>query len=75
MNPTRELQNTLNASLHEAVKRRNEYITLEHILFSLLHEKTGSDVIRNCGGNVEELIKEVDTFTPKVSRACRSNRR
>ncbi len=62
MNPTRELQNTLNASLHEAVKRRNEYITLEHILFSLLHEKTGSDVIRNCGGNVEELIKEVDTF-------------
>jgi ATP-dependent Clp protease ATP-binding subunit ClpA len=65
MNPTKELQNTLNSALHEAVKRRHEYITLEHILFALLHEKTASDVVRNCGGDEESLIAEVDTFLTK----------
>jgi ATP-dependent Clp protease ATP-binding subunit ClpA len=65
MNLTKELQHTLNSALNEAVKRRHEYITLEHILFALLHEKTASDVVRNCAGDVESLIGEVDTFLTK----------
>ncbi len=59
---TRELQQTLSKAMHEAMHRRHEYVTLEHILYALLQEPTGSDVIRNCSGNVAELRSELEQF-------------
>jgi ATP-dependent Clp protease ATP-binding subunit ClpA len=59
---TRELQLTLNEAASEAIKRRHEYITLEHLLYALLHDATASAVIRHCGGLIEELVREVDAF-------------
>ncbi len=59
---TKELQDTLNLALQEAVARRHEFLTLEHLLFALLNEKTTSQVIRHCGGNIDELRKELDQF-------------
>ncbi|MFN7946957.1 MAG: ATP-dependent Clp protease ATP-binding subunit ClpA [Blastocatellia bacterium] len=59
---TRELQDTLNFAVNEAYRRRHEFLTLEHLLYALLREKTGSDVIRNCGGSVEKLKIELEKF-------------
>lgn len=59
---TKELTETINAAVQEARTRRHEYVTLEHLLYALLKEKTGSDVIRHCGGNADELRKELDLF-------------
>jgi ATP-dependent Clp protease ATP-binding subunit ClpA len=59
---TRELQNTLNAALEEAVKRGHEYVTLEHLLFALLSDRTAKTVIYHCGGDVEILSKELEQF-------------
>ncbi|HEY9676927.1 MAG TPA: ATP-dependent Clp protease ATP-binding subunit ClpA [Drouetiella sp.] len=59
---TKELQDTLNMALQEAIARRHEFLTLEHLLYALLSEKTSSQVIKNCGGNIEELKKELDQF-------------
>jgi len=59
---TSELQKTLNRAINEATKRRHEYVTLEHLLYALLQEKTGSDVIRNCGGSPPELQRELEQF-------------
>ncbi|HEV2864048.1 MAG TPA: ATP-dependent Clp protease ATP-binding subunit ClpA [Pyrinomonadaceae bacterium] len=59
---TKELQDTLNFAAMEAVKRRHEYVTLEHLLYALLHERTGAKVIRQCGGRVEALAEELDQF-------------
>jgi ATP-dependent Clp protease ATP-binding subunit ClpA len=59
---TKELQETLNNALVEALTRRHEYITLEHLLLALLKDKTASEVIRNCGGNINELHRELDKF-------------
>jgi ATP-dependent Clp protease ATP-binding subunit ClpA len=59
---TKELQETLNFAAVEAIKRRHEYVTLEHLLYALLHDATGAKVVRKCGGNVEELVKELETF-------------
>ena len=39
---TKELQETLNFAAMEAVKRRHEYVTLEHLLYALLHERTAA---------------------------------
>jgi ATP-dependent Clp protease ATP-binding subunit ClpA len=59
---TAELQKTLNRTIEEAIKRQHEYVTLEHLLFALLDENTGSTVIRNCGGNLSQLRKELDQY-------------
>ena len=57
-----ELQKTLEAAYREAQTRRHEYLTLEHLLYALVDEKTGSRVIKNCGGNPGTLKKELENF-------------
>jgi len=59
---TPELQKTINRAAEEAINRRHEYLTLEHLLYSLLDEQTGADVIKNCGGNLKEMRKELEQF-------------
>jgi ATP-dependent Clp protease ATP-binding subunit ClpA len=59
---TRELQNTLNEAYSEAMRRHHEYLTLEHMLYAMLKDKTGSDVIVNCGGNVKLIAGELETY-------------
>ncbi len=59
---TKELQATLSVAAMEAVRRRHEYVTLEHLLYALLHEQTASDVVRHCGGNVAVLVRELEKF-------------
>src|SRR5947209_2744896 len=59
---TKELQETLNFAAMEAIKRRHEYVTLEHLLYALLHDSTAAGVVRKCGGNVEALVKELEGF-------------
>jgi ATP-dependent Clp protease ATP-binding subunit ClpA len=59
---TKELQETLNFAAMEAIKRRHEYVTLEHLLYALLHERTAANVVRRCGGNVETLVEGLEAF-------------
>lgn len=59
---TKELQETLNLAATEAVVRRHEMLTLEHLLYALLRDATGSDIIVKCGGNIEQLRSELEQF-------------
>ncbi|HJQ35356.1 MAG TPA: ATP-dependent Clp protease ATP-binding subunit ClpA [Pyrinomonadaceae bacterium] len=59
---TKELQETLNFAAMEAIKRRHEYVTLEHLLYALLHERTATKVVRHCGGDADALVKELESF-------------
>src|SRR5687768_147547 len=59
---TRELQETLNFAATTAITRRHEYVTLEHLLYALLHEKTAVNVLRHCGAKVEPLVRELEDF-------------
>jgi ATP-dependent Clp protease ATP-binding subunit ClpA len=59
---SRELEVTLGLALREAMRRQHEYLTLEHVLFALLHDGDVSEVVRHCGGNVDRLKKDVDQF-------------
>ncbi len=59
---TKELQETLNFAATEAITRRHEYVTLEHLLYALLHEKTTANILRQCGAKVEPLARELETF-------------
>lgn len=62
---TKELQETLSFASQEALKRRHEYLTLEHLLWAILHEKAGQVVIRNCGGDLDSLLRDLDLILSK----------
>ncbi len=72
---TRELQDTLSAALEEAIRRRHEYVTLEHLLFSLLNDRTASKVIRHCGGNIDSLKKDLEQFFDEHKEKLEGDRR
>ncbi len=59
---TRELQATLQLAANEAIKRRHEFLTLEHLLYAMTHDQTAADVIHNCGGDVEILRHDLNDF-------------
>ena len=59
---TRELQATLGLAVNEATRRRHQYLTLEHLLLALLEDGTARKVIRQCGGQVEQLKLELEGF-------------
>ncbi|HVG23803.1 MAG TPA: AAA family ATPase, partial [Thermoanaerobaculia bacterium] len=52
--------------MNEASQRRNEYVTLEHLLFALLHDREVADVVRACGGDIDDLKQQLDAFIDKT---------
>ena len=59
---TKELENTLKLAVAEATTRQHEYVTLEHLLLALLSDPTARDAIYSCGGNLDNLKKEIEEF-------------
>src|SRR5512145_1484734 len=45
---------------HEAQRRGHEVMTVEHLLYALLHDAETAKVISRSGGNVEALKKRLD---------------
>ncbi len=59
---SKELGATLGFAAREAKKRRHEYLSLEHVLFAVLNDSAGIEIIESCGGNIENLSKTVEDF-------------
>ena len=59
---SKELSATLGFAVREAKKRRHEYVSIEHVLYAILHDSTGIDIIQKCGGDVENLLQALETF-------------
>jgi len=59
---SKELSETLGFAVKEAKKRRHEYVCVEHVLYAILHDDSGVDIIENCGGSVDNLKKSVEQF-------------
>jgi ATP-dependent Clp protease ATP-binding subunit ClpA len=60
------LQASFEFAVNEAVRRRHEYVTLEHLLFALLHDRDVMEAIRACGGDLDTLKKQLDDFIEKT---------
>lgn len=59
---TKELQATLNRAVEEAILRRHEYLTLEHLLLALVDDKIAREVLVQCGAKIDGLRADVETF-------------
>jgi ATP-dependent Clp protease ATP-binding subunit ClpA len=61
----KQLQATFEFAVNEAVRRRHEYVTLEHLLYALLHDRDAVAAVRACGGDVDLLKRQLDDFMNK----------
>jgi ATP-dependent Clp protease ATP-binding subunit ClpA len=52
----------LELAADEAIKRRHEFLTLEHLLYALMLDKVAKDVIYNCGGDLDLLRRDLEEF-------------
>jgi len=59
---SKELSVTLGFAVREAKRRRHEYVGIEHILFAILHDSNGIEIISGCGGDVDHLKGALENF-------------
>jgi ATP-dependent Clp protease ATP-binding subunit ClpA len=62
MKISEELNNIITAAYTEAKARSHEYVTPEHVLYASLFFSGGSSIITACGGSVDQLKNELETF-------------
>ena len=57
-----ELRATLDSAVSNARNSRHEYLTIEHVLLALLDDSSARRVITACGGEVDLLRDDLETF-------------
>jgi ATP-dependent Clp protease ATP-binding subunit ClpA len=58
----RELEQTLNDAFKEARVKRHEFMTVEHLLLSLLDNEAALVVLNSCGADIGKLRKDLNEF-------------
>lgn len=58
----KELEITIEATIRDAETHRHEYLTVEHILFAVIHDESGRDIINNCGGSISGIKLLIKKF-------------
>ncbi|AGA90844.1 ATP-dependent Clp protease ATP-binding subunit clpA [Thioflavicoccus mobilis 8321] len=64
---SKELEFTLNQAYKQARENQHEYMTVEHMLLSLLDNPTAAKVLRACGADAERLRKEIVQFIDETT--------
>ncbi len=59
---SRELELALIKAIKEAKYHRHEYVTVEHMLYGLLHDDLARHIITSCGGNNDNLKGRLERF-------------
>jgi len=60
------LEMALNVARREAISRRHLYLTLEHMLYALVHDPEGEKILVACGADVTALKRGLETFFDEV---------
>jgi ATP-dependent Clp protease ATP-binding subunit ClpA len=59
---SRELHLMLQASVREAFARRHAYVTVEHLLYAMLHDARGGEILRHSGANLATLKAALERY-------------
>lgn len=66
----KELEFTLNLAFKEAKEKRHEFMTVEHLLLSLLDNPAAGNVLQACEANIDalrrDLVEFIDETTPLI---------
>src|SRR3990172_13050509 len=58
----KELGIIIEATIQDAKSRKHEYLTVEHLLYAVLHNDLGMSVIAHCGGNIQRMITSLEIY-------------
>jgi ATP-dependent Clp protease ATP-binding subunit ClpA len=58
-----EVEIALSLAANEAARRRNEFVTLEHLLYALLFDESTALVVKHAGGDVAKLKTSLESFS------------
>lgn len=59
---SRELELALIKAIKEAKNHHHEYVTVEHMLYGLLHDELARHIIDKCGGNNDNIKDRLERF-------------
>jgi ATP-dependent Clp protease ATP-binding subunit ClpA len=59
---SKELELALIKAIKEAKNHRHEYVTVEHMLYGLLHDDLARHIIDKCGGNNQNIKERLERF-------------
>ena len=60
--PSRDLETIFENAVHTAANHRHEYVTLEHILHSMMNHKAFTEILEAFGTDVSTLKKDVEDY-------------
>ncbi len=62
---SKALEATLGAALREARRRRHEYFCVEHLLYAMLSDALGQEIILRCGGEPDRIREALESYFEK----------
>ncbi len=65
---SRQLQLTFSRAVADARQRRNEMVSLEHLLRAMLDDPRGMEILAACGANLEVLAKSLDEYLDNLEK-------
>lgn len=57
-----DVQITFSLAVREAQRRRHEFLSTEHVLYALLFEDRGLEILRSCGGDTVALKQLLEDY-------------
>ncbi|TLU66278.1 ATP-dependent Clp protease ATP-binding subunit ClpA [Thalassotalea litorea] len=63
----KELEISLNLAFRQAKDSRHEFMTVEHLLLALLENPEAIEAIKACGGDLDKLKLELNTFISETT--------
>ncbi len=57
-----DVQITFSLAVREAQRRHHEFLTTEHILYAMLFDEQGQEILQACGGDVETLRRDLELY-------------
>ncbi|MBF0449272.1 MAG: ATP-dependent Clp protease ATP-binding subunit ClpA [Candidatus Magnetomorum sp.] len=58
----KELELTLGIAVKIARELQHEYVCIEHLLYAVLHDHNGINIVHHCGGNVQNIINNLHLY-------------
>lgn len=72
---TPSLESALNQAFDEANRRQHEFVTLEHLLFTLLADPDALNALKACGVDVPDLKEELEAvFDKEIPRRLKEGK-
>jgi ATP-dependent Clp protease ATP-binding subunit ClpA len=59
---SQDVQITFSLAVREAQRRRHEFLTTEHVLYAMLFDEQGQEILRACGGDIQSLREDLELY-------------